>query len=70
MYFLMMKAGSKLKKLAKKNGGWGIAELLALIVGIVVVIAIVAPFVKTFSADVVEGLQLYWDNAAGELFGT
>ncbi|MEI6132387.1 MAG: hypothetical protein WCQ41_06155 [Bacillota bacterium] len=69
MFNLFVSAVQKIKSIAKKNGGWGIAELLALIVGVVVVVAIVAPAVKLFSNDVISSMVTWWDDISASLFG-
>ncbi len=69
MFQLIMSTASQLKVLAKKRDGWGIAELLAVIVGIVVVVIILAPGIKTFASDVLTSMESWWSVASAEFFG-
>lgn len=59
---------NKVKGLLRKNNGWGIAELLALMVGIVVVVVILAPSIKLFSSGVMNALNDWWALAQAQLF--
>ena len=65
---LIIKTLNKVKTLVRKNDGWGIAELLALVVGIVVVVVVLAPSIKLFSTGVMNALNIWWKSVQVQLF--
>ena len=69
MFKLVVSKAKSFKNLVKKNDGWGIAEVLALIVGIVIVVLVMAPSLKLFSLDVINSLTIWWSGIQVELFG-
>ncbi|MEI6603483.1 MAG: hypothetical protein WCL54_08360 [Clostridia bacterium] len=66
---LILKGMIKAKAFLKKEDGWGIAEILALIVGIVVVVVIMAPAIKSFSNVILTAMTDWWGNVQIDLFG-
>lgn len=64
----MKKLISKLIEKVKRQDGWGIAELLSVMVGIVVVVVIMAPAIKGFSDSVIKSLTTWWTSIQSTLF--
>lgn len=58
-----------LKEKVKEDKGWGIAEVLAAVVGVVVVVAILSPAIKSFSSSLVTDLTMWWEGVTSGLFG-
>lgn len=64
----MKKMMTRLMNNFKKEDGWGIAEVLTAIVGVVVVVLIMAPAIKGFSTEVSTALTTWWDGINAALF--
>ena len=62
------KIDEKIKNVLKNQGGWGIAEVLTIIVSVVIVAVVLAPALKTLAGDVTTSLSTWWDGIKTTIF--
>lgn len=58
----------KTKVVLGNQGGWGIAEVLTIIVSVVIVAVVLAPALKGIAGDVTTSLSTWWNGIKTTIF--